>query len=122
MLRIILGVIAGFVLWSILWVGIDAVLRAISPSYNASVEAMSFSSAQLIIPLVLTAFCSIAAGYAAAWVARENTLAPWILGVILLVVGIFVQLSVWDKIPLWYNLTFWILLIPATVLGGKLKK
>lgn len=122
MLRVILGVIAGFALWSVLWVGVDAVLRAVSSEYNRSVEAMSFTTGQLIIPLILSALCSVAAGFAAAWVARENTLAPWILGVILLIVSIFVQMSVWDKIPLWYNLAFWILLIPATVLGGRLRK
>lgn len=122
MLRVILGVFAGFVFWSVLWVGVDAVLRALSPGYNASIEAMSFTTAQLIIPLVLSAVCSVAAGYLAALIARETTLAPWILGIVLLIVGIFVQMNVWDKIPLWYNLAFWILLIPATVLGGRLKK
>jgi hypothetical protein len=33
MLRLILGVIAGFIVWSIVWVGLDALLAAISPNW-----------------------------------------------------------------------------------------
>lgn len=122
MLRIILGVAAGFIVWSIVWVGVDTVLRAISASYDESAKAMSFSSAQLVVPLVLSALSSIIAGYICALVARETTVSTLILGVVLLIVGILVQMSVWDKVQLWYNLAFLILLIPMTILGGKLRK
>ena len=122
MLKIILGVIAGFFVWSIVWVGVDAILKAVFPGYKESARVMSFSSAQLLIPLILSAVASIIAGYIAALIAKENTLSPLILGVLLLIVGISVQLSVWDKIQLWYNLAFLILLIPMTILGGKLRK
>ena len=121
MLRIFLGIIVGFVVWSILWVGIDAVLRAVWSGYDESVKAMTFSTTMLIVPLVLSVFCSIISGFVAALIARENSISPLILGILLLIVGIFVQISVWDKIPLWYNLAFWILLIPMTILGGRLR-
>ena len=121
MLRIVLGVTVGFVVWSILWVGVDAIFRAVWTSYDESVKAMSFSSTMLIVPLVLSAVVSIISGFVAALTARENSKSPLILGILLLIVGIFVQISVWDKIPLWYNLLFWILLIPMTILGGRLR-
>jgi uncharacterized membrane protein YeaQ/YmgE (transglycosylase-associated protein family) len=105
-----------------LWVGIDAVLKGVWTDYNRSVEAMSFSAAQLVVPLILSAVCSIIAGFVAALIAKENSKSPLILGILLLVVGIFVQIAVWDKIPLWYHLTFWILLIPMTIFGGKLRR
>jgi hypothetical protein len=120
MLKIILGIIAGFLVWSILWVGVDALLKAVWTDYNASVEAMNFTTTMLIVPLVLSAVCSIIAGFVTALIVKENSKSPLILGVLLLLVGIFVQMSVWDKIPLWYHLAFWVLLIPMTVLGGKL--
>ncbi len=122
MVRIILGVIVGFIVWSILWVGFDAILRAVWSNYNQSAETMNFNSSMLIVPLVISAIVSIISGYLAALISRENSISPIILGVLLLIVGIFVQLGVWDKIPLWYHLTFWILLIPMAILGGKLKK
>jgi hypothetical protein len=120
MLKTILGIIAGFLVWSILWVGVDALLKAVWTDYNASVEAMNFTTTMLIVPLVLSAVCSIIAGFVTALIVKENSKSPLILGVLLLLVGIFVQMSVWDKIPLWYHLAFWVLLIPMTVLGGKL--
>jgi len=120
MLKIILGVIAGFFVWSILWVGTDAVLKAVWAGYKENVEAMSFSPAMLIVPLILSAVCSITAGFVAALIAGENSKSPLILGALLLIAGIFAQMGVWDKIPLWYHLAFWILLIPMTVFGGKL--
>ncbi len=121
MLKIILGVIAGFVVWSILWVAGDAVLRSAWTNYNESVKAMNFTVAMLIVPLILSAIVSIISGFIAAFIAKENVKSPLILGIILLIVGVFVQLGVWEQIPLWYHLTFWILLVPMTVLGGKLK-
>ena len=121
MLRIFLGIIVGFVVWSILWVGIDAVLRAVWSGYDESVKAMTFSTTMLIVPLVLSVFCSIISGFVAALIARENSISPLILGILLLIVGIFVQISVWDKIPLWYNFAFWVLLISMTILGGRLR-
>ncbi len=121
MLRIFLGVTVGFVVWSILWVGVDTILRAVWTSYDESVKAMNFSSSMLIVPLVLSAVVSIISGFVAALISKESSKSPLILGILLLIVGIFVQVNVWDKIPLWYNLAFWILLIPMTVLGGRLR-
>jgi len=121
MLRVILGVAAGFIVWSILWVGVDAILRLVWTSYDESVKTMTFSSRMLIVPLILSAIVSIVSGFVAALMAKENTKSPLILGILLLIVGVFVQMGVWEKIPLWYHLTFWILLVPMSVLGGKLR-
>jgi len=121
MLKTILGVIAGFVIWSILWVAADAVLRMVWTSYDESAKTMNFTSTLLIVPLVLSAVVSIISGFIAAAIAKENNKTPLILGIILLIVGVLVQMGVWEQIPLWYHLTFWILLVPMTVLGGKLK-
>ena len=121
MLKIILGVIAGFIVWSVLWVAGDAVLRTVWTSYDESVKTMNLSFSMLIMPLILSVIVSIISGYIAALIARENTKSPLILGIILLIVGVLVQMSVWEQIPLWYHLTFLILLVPMTILGGKLK-
>ena len=64
---------------------------------------------------------SIAAGYVAATLAKENSRSPLYLGVLLLLVGIAFQAAAWNRIPLWYHLPFLLLLIPMSVLGGKLR-
>ena len=121
--KIILGVIAGFIVWTIIFVGGESVLRAISPSLAAPENAVSVDSAALLIGyLIRSIIASILAGLTSAFVAGGNARTPSILGVVLLIVGLFVQIASWRVLPVWYHLTFLILLIPMTILGGKLKK
>lgn len=132
MLRIILGVVAGFIVWSIVWVGLDALLAAISPGWfgknltdfqnaveqNAAFMTPASVCAYLIFQSVL---CSLLAGYTAAAIAKENRKSTLALGVLLLLTGILVQAYHWNYMPVWYHILFLLLLIPATVLGGRLR-
>lgn len=133
MVRIILGVIVGFVVWSIFWVGSDAVLSALSPDWygkhhqtlEAAVNnqtAFMSDSTILIIALIRSVIFSIIAGFIAALIAKENTKSTLELGILLLLFGIFIQSIFWNYAPLWYHITFLVLLIPMTILGGRLKK
>ena len=133
MLRIILGVIVGFVAWSIIWIGSDALMQSFSPGWwRAQKDAMALAVANndsfraettvVLLDLVRSVLASIMAGFLAAVVAGENRKSPLILGVILLIVGIAVQIHLWNVFPVWFHLIFWALLIPATVLGGKMKQ
>ena len=132
MVRIILGVIAGFIAWSILWVGSDVVFSALSSEWGktsadfqaavAGKTPFTLSSAVLIALLIKSFIVSVISGFVTALIAGENTKSTLVLGVVLLLFGIFVQASHWNYMPLWYHLTFLILLIPMTILGGKLKK
>jgi hypothetical protein len=133
MLRIILGVIAGFITWSLVWVGTDLVLGAIFPdSYAkyiidlqqaaAANQPFETKTSMNIFAILLSIVCSVISGFVAATIAKENTISTLILGVLLLAVGLFVEISYWTYFPLWHHLTFLILLIPVTILGGKLRK
>jgi hypothetical protein len=133
MVRIILGVIVGFIVWSVLWVGSDALIAALSPGWYGK-SLTDFQTAVdnktpytvdttiLIISLIRSVIFSIISGFAAAWIARENSKTTLALGVLLLLFGIFIQSVYWSYIPLWYHLIFLILLIPMVIWGGKLKK
>lgn len=133
MLRVILGVIAGFIAWSILWVGSDQLLHTFSPGwYGAHQDRMALAifngdsfnadTTVAIVGLVRSAIASFMAGFLAAVVAGENRRSPLILGILLLVIGIAVQLYVWNVLPIWFHLIFWLMLIPVTILGGRIKK
>lgn len=132
MLRLILGIIVGFVVWSILWVGSDAVFMAVSDWYgkhhtefDAAVtnnQPFAVDSTVLIIGLVRSVIFSVIAGFVTAAIAHENTLSTLGLGVLLLAFGIFVQSVYWNYVPLWYHIPFLLLLIPMTFVGGKLRK
>ena len=132
MLRVILGAVAGFIVWSILWVGSGEVLSLISSDYGktstdfraavASQTPYALGSGVLIWLLVQGVICSLISGFTAALIARENFKSPLLLGVLLLLFGIFIQSMHWNYMPLWYHIPFLLLLIPITVLGGKFSK
>ncbi len=133
MVRIVLGVIVGFIAWSILWLGSDQVLRSASPGWYGAHE-LRFESAtinetpfvadtmMLILHLVRSVIISFMSGFLAAVVANESKKTTLVLGILLLAFGIYVQLSVWKFIPVWYHFLFLFLLIPMTMMGGKLKR
>lgn len=132
MVRIILGVIVGFIVWTAFWIGSDAVLSVLSPDWgktSADFQAAAenktpyaLSSTVLVLLLIKSFITSIVSGFAAAAIARENTKSTLGLGILLLIFGIFIQAAYWNYMPLWYHIPFLLLLIPMTILGGKFKK
>lgn len=133
MLRIVLGVVAGFLVWSMLWVGSDAILSLLSPGwYGRSLTELdqaarnqtpyTADSTLLVLALIRSVLCSITAGFVAALIARENTKSTVGLGVLLLLFGIFIQSVYWNYVPLWYHIPFLLLLVPMTILGGNFKR
>ena len=132
MLKIVLGVIAGFVAWSVLWIGSDQVLIMASPSWYGIHQDDAFLALQngvafqanttiMLIRLAVAAIATIMSGFLAAFIANENRRTPFALGVLLLIVGIGFQLSAWNVMPIWFHVIFLALLIPMSILGGKLK-
>jgi hypothetical protein len=132
MLRVILGIVVGFIAWSVLWVGSDQLLQTISKDWYGA-HQLAFEKAMfnkepftpdstiLILRLVISIVVSIMSGFLAAVVAGGNRNAPLGLGILLLAVGLLVEVMVWGYLPVWYHAVFLILLIPMTILGGRLK-
>lgn len=132
MVRIVLGVVAGFLVWSILWVGSDQVLINLFRSWygthqNAFETAMLNETAFtpdntiLVMHLVRSIIISLMAGFLAAFIANENRKAPLALGILLLLFGVMVQIMAWTYLPVWYHTIFLLLLVPVTVMGGRLR-
>lgn len=132
MIRIILGVIVGFIVWSVVWVGSDQVLINAWKHYGAhqfemekafyNGEPFAADMTILLVRLVISVVASLMAGFIAAFIAKENSRSTLILGVLLLLVGIAVQAVFWKVQPLWFHFLFLFLLIPMTVVGGRLKQ
>lgn len=121
--KITIGFVVGFIVWTVLWLGTDSLMQ-MTP-FRVSVDAdgnyTSIPTNYLIIKIVLSVIFSVIAGLIAATISKETTKAPLILGIVLLLVGIFVQFAAWDLLPFWYHLTFLFFLVPATFFGGKLR-
>ena len=134
MLRIILGVIAGFIGWVIVWVGVEKILIAVLPewygapqlAFQAAVEngadASGFTAETklLLSHLVIGSIVSMIAGYLAALIAGENKRAPLILGFVLLALGLLKVVMSWPYVPMWYHIIFTAILLPMAIIGGKL--
>jgi uncharacterized membrane protein YeaQ/YmgE (transglycosylase-associated protein family) len=133
MWRIILGAIIGFIVWTILLLGSDAVWLALSPDwfgkhqaeFQAAVENKTpfiADSGVLIIAVIRSAILSIIAGFVAALIAKENVKSPLLLGILLLAFGSFIHSMILNNVPFWYHILILLPLIPLAILGGKLKK
>jgi uncharacterized membrane protein (DUF485 family) len=132
MLRIVLGVIAGFFAWGTVWVGSERVLSAIFPegygvhqaAFQAAVEnggRFTVDTTLLLVHIVQGLVVSVMAGFLAALIAGENKRAPLILGILLVAFGLVIVVLSWPYVPIWYHVIFTALLMPMTIIGGKLR-
>ena len=132
MVRIVLGAIAGFFAWSIVWVGSEKIFSAIWPAWygahQTAFEAAIQSGGQftpdttiLLMNIVRGAIVSALCGFLAALIAGENKRSPLILGFLLLAVGLLKVVMSWPYVPMWYHVIFTAILLPMTIMGGRLK-
>ena len=120
--RVVLGVIIGYPVWTALWFGGNLGLQqAFSEAYEAFVAGEPITEVGYLGgALVLSVVCSFLAGLLTAKLAQEGAKrAVLVMASLLLVTGIGVQISVWDLMPVWYHLTFLILLVPVCLVGGR---
>ena len=130
MLRIVFGVIAGFLAWLIVWVGSEKVLSAIWPEFGVHQRAFeeavknggqfTADAGALLTHIVLGSIVSVMAGSLAALIAGENTRAPLVVGCLLLALGLLKAVMSWPYVPIWYHVIFTALLLPLAIMGGKL--
>jgi hypothetical protein len=132
MARIVLGVIAGFLAWATVWFGSEKILSAVWPNgfgvhqraFEAAIIAkdsqFTADTTMLLIHIVLGAIVSVMSGFLAALIAGENIHAPLVLSILLLAFGLLKAVMSWSYVPLWYHVIFTALLIPMTIVGGKL--
>jgi hypothetical protein len=124
-MRPVLGVLAGFVVWTALWLGGGAAVAALHPEETGAFEAGGAltAPAPLVESLLLALLCSLAAGFTTARIARERARGALIVvALLLLAVGIGVQVSVWERMPVAYHLAFLLPLVPVTMAGGRARR
>jgi hypothetical protein len=132
MVRIVVGVIAGFIAWAIVWVGSEKILSAIWPegfgahqrAFQAAIEnggQFTADTTMLLVHIVLGSIVSVMSGFLAALIAGENKRTPLILGFLLVVLGLLKAVLSWPYVPIWYHVIFTAILLPMTMMGGKLK-
>ncbi len=120
MIRNIGAVVAGYASWTVVFLGSAALLRSMMSSVHDDAGVTTDTMA-LGFYLVASVAASLLAGLAAARIAgAPKTRWVWITAIVLLATGVPVQLLTWDQTPLWFNIAFLVLLVPVTILGGRL--
>ena len=74
----------------------------------------------LLTHIVIGSIVSVGAGSLAALIAGENSRAPLVVGILLLVMGIAKAVMSWQYVPIWYHVIFTVILLPLAIIGGKL--
>lgn len=120
--RPILAVVAGFVTWTVIWLGSNAAIKSAMP--DAYLEDGATSDTPILVgTLGVAILACLVSGYLTATILKRRSITvAAILGVVLLGVGVMVQAQYWNVMPMWYHLGFLFALLPFTVLGGLLRK
>jgi hypothetical protein len=119
--RAIIAVLAGAAVWAVLWVGGTQAAATAFPNILVARQPVTHTGA--LIGLILYSLpLSVLAGYVTAAVAVGDRMrAVWILAILQLALGLFVEISSWNPMPVWYHIVFLALLVPATLYGGALR-
>ena len=120
MWRTIGSIVAGLVSWAIVITLLNFGLRAAIPGYQAAEASLQFTSAMKAGRLIEAALTSLAAGFVVGLIAPSKRWAPWLVGLIVLAMFLPVHISLWNKFPVWYHLTFLVPLVPLVAFGGSL--
>ena len=118
MARGILGVVGGLLTFMAVAAVAGVIMRGGWPEYARVADAMTFTLPMMIARLTIGALATIAAGLVTAAIAKRSTFVRLAPGLLLLVAFIPQHVTLWDRFPVWYHLTFLLSLVPLTYLGG----
>lgn len=119
-LRMVAGLIVGFVCAAGIAKLAFTALQSIWPEYAAAAPQKAFTLPMLWSRLCVAAFLTVASGAAAVLVAGDRR-AAWALGSLFVLVSLPSHLYyVWTDYPAWYHATYLASLVPLAWFGGKL--
>jgi hypothetical protein len=126
MVRGVLGVVVGAVVWMVGFFVLALVLAQLWPDYAIQARqwtrqgVFTFTPLMACCNLVFWVLAEIGAGWAAGKIAKRRE-AVWVLAGLagIYLAGLHLVLY-WPRFPWWYNLGVVVPAVPAVFLGGKL--
>jgi hypothetical protein len=115
-----LGIVAGLAMWVIVVTLAGLIMRTAWPAYAAVADAMAFTLPMMLARLTVGALATLVAGRVATVITRGSVIAALLTGVVLLLAFVPEHITIWEKFPVWYHLTFLLSLVPLTYFGGRL--
>jgi hypothetical protein len=124
MARHFAAVVAGVVFFALFVALINRGAMMVWPAYAEAFPTNSFTAGMMILRLCMGAGALIASGYLVAAIAQAKPLAAIIAAGVLLVLGGTVHLSepIWSSFPLWYHIAFIGSIVPAVLIGARLRR
>jgi len=120
MKRSALACLAGLLTWMLVVTVIDRILRLTLPNYTAAEHTLQFTLSMKWARLLMAIATSITAGVVTRWVAPSNRWPPLIVGTVVLAIFLPAHISIWNRFPVWYHLTFLLTIVPAVIAGAML--
>ena len=119
-IRLVVAVIVGLLVWVCVATLGNLIVRAVIPGYHAEEVAMSFSLVAQLLRLTLGLASTVAAAAAAGAINRGGTVAPMVVGLVLLLLFLPLHISIWAKFPAWYHVFFLASLPLAAWVTGRI--
>jgi hypothetical protein len=120
MWRTIIATVAGYLAWWAVGIGGFLFLRDTWPDYAAVERALTFTLGMMFSRLGVGVLCGLVAGTVIGLITRRRTLAPWIVGIVILAQFLPTHIRLWEKLPPWYHLFFLLTLVPLIVVASRL--
>ncbi|HEX6631982.1 MAG TPA: hypothetical protein VF048_12865 [Gemmatimonadaceae bacterium] len=123
MLRSVLAVVAGYLVSALLvFVGFAVLGRLAPAALSAAGLAATPRPGVVLGVLLMDVVIAIVAGYVTAVIARHAVIGhAFVLGALMLVLGIVTSWVSPEREPTWYALWMPILVLPAAVIGGMIR-
>lgn len=126
MIRAVLGVVAGWVVWFVGFLVLAVLLAQVWPEYRTHGQGwmndhvFDFPTNMAVLNVIFWILAEVAAGWVAMAIARRRE-AVWVLAAIVVgYLGYEHLYAEWANIPAWYNLAVVIAAVPAVLLGARL--
>lgn len=128
MVRSVLAVVIGVVLWMVAFYALATGLALLWPDYAIHGRqwvregAFTFTPLMAFCNLVLWVLAEIGAGWMAAKISKRRG-AVWVLaGLLGIYLAVLHLILYWPRFPWWYNLGVVIPVVPAVLFGARLAK
>jgi hypothetical protein len=126
MVRDVLGVMAGAVLWMMGFFVLALLLAQLWPDYAihgrewTKQNVFTFTPLMACCNLVFWVLAEIGAGWVSAKIAQRRA-AVWVLAILVGIYFVALHFAIyWSRFPWWYNLGVVVPAVPAVFLGSKL--
>ncbi|MGB0954201.1 MAG: hypothetical protein ACPG31_13345 [Planctomycetota bacterium] len=113
-----LAIGVGYLMWTVIWLAGGALFFKDASSHLSEGEMLT-DPGTLAGMLFMSVVASLVGGVSAGRLTSDKKRALTVLSALLLLTGLAVQVNSWELMPVWYHLSFLILLAPMTFLGAR---